>query len=126
MGLGILSFFLYQTFSEGISGTSIGKLVCRLSVVQTDARPCTMLGAFKRDLAYHMDALFFGLIGYESMKKSPLRQRYGDVWANTVVVRKAAFTANPPHPAWRIVLGPAIGSLVYVAVLFAYFFLQIR
>lgn len=117
-GLAILGTFLYYTLSEGLGGKTLGKLICGLSVVQTDGRPCSMLSAFKRDLAYHWDALFFGLVGYSSMKKNLLEQRYGDVWAKTVVVKKDKYTPTPAHPAWRIFAGILGGSLVWMVCQF--------
>ena len=114
--LALLGFYLYHSFTDGISGTSIGKLVCGLNVVQMDGRPCSMTGAFKRDLAYYMDGLFFGLVGYESMKKTPLRQRYGDVWGKTIVVKKADFLPRPKHSTGRLVTGILLGSLAVMAV----------
>ena len=117
-GLGIVASFLYHAFSEGIAGTTLGKLVCGLNVVQLDGRPCTMLGAFKRDLVYYLDGIFFGLVAYESMKKSSLQQRHGDVWGKTVVVRKAIFLPNPKHSAWRVAVGILIGSLAWMGTIF--------
>ena len=105
-----------DVFTEGISGTSIGKLCCGLNIVNLDGSPCSMTAAFKRDLAYYMDGLFFGLIAYESMKKGPLQQRYGDVWAKTVVVRKKEFLPSPMHPTWRLLVGIFIGSLALMTV----------
>ena len=98
---GILGGVLYHWFAEGIGGTTVGKLLCGLNVVQLDGRRCSFIGVFKRGLAYLVDALFFGLIALESMKKSVLRQRHGDVWGKTVVVKKSVFLPNPKPHAWR-------------------------
>ena len=74
-----------------------------------------MKGAFIRDLAYHVDALFFGLVGYISMEKGPLRQRYGDGWARTVVVKTSVFRPEPSRQAWRMIAGILMGSLLWAA-----------
>jgi uncharacterized RDD family membrane protein YckC len=113
-GFGILGAFLYYVFCEGICGTTLGKLCCGLSTVHTDGRPCTMASAFKRGLLYHWDALFFGLIGYNSMKDSLTNQRYGDVWADTVVVKKASYAPTPPHPVWRFPVGIIVGMAFWM------------
>jgi hypothetical protein len=57
-------------------------------VVSESAEPIGLAKAFKRSLAYYWDGLFFGLVGYSSMKESELNQRYGDHWAQTVVIKK--------------------------------------
>jgi uncharacterized RDD family membrane protein YckC len=112
---GILGTVLYHWFAEGIGGTSLGKLCLGLRVVHFDGRSCEFFPAFKRSLAYFMDALFFGLIAWESMKKSILRQRYGDVWANTVVVKKTLFSPTPKPPVWKIILGNFLGAALWGA-----------
>lgn len=53
-----------------------------------------MRGAFIRSGAFYIDGLFFGLIGYSCMKHSRLNQRYGDIWAKTVVVKVAELPAE--------------------------------
>lgn len=122
---GILGAFLYHGFSEGFGGTTIGKLCCGLNITQEDGRPCTGVAAFKRSLVYHADALFFGLVAYNSMKDSPLRQRYGDVWGKTVVVKKSVYRPTPARSIWRILAGLALGSLAWMGVLFWQMWLQV-
>ena len=85
--LSILGAFGYHVLCEGIHGSTLGKLICKLQVLNRDGMPCDLKGSFIRGLAWHLDGLIFGLIGYISMQKSPLNQRYGDVWAKTVVVK---------------------------------------
>jgi uncharacterized RDD family membrane protein YckC len=122
----IFGAFLYHSCSEGLGGTTIGKLVCGLNVVQENGRPCTALGAVKRGLVYHADALFFGLVAYNSMKDSALRQRYGDVWGKTVVVKKSVFRPTPARSAWRVLAGLALGSLAWMGVIFWQMWIQVR
>lgn len=112
---GILGGVFFHWFAEGIGGTTIGKLCCGLSVVQLDGQPCRFISGFKRNLAYLMDALFFGLIGWESMKKSALRQRYGDAWASTVVVKKSIFTPTPKPAVWKMIIGILLGAACWFA-----------
>jgi uncharacterized RDD family membrane protein YckC len=107
---GILGGLLYHFFAESIGGTTVGKLICGLNVVQLDGRPCTLVGALKRSVAYLIDALFFGYIAYESMQKSALRQRHGDIWGKTVVVKKTVFLPTPARAIWRVVAGCMVGS----------------
>jgi uncharacterized RDD family membrane protein YckC len=109
-GLGILGQYLYTALGEGIGGTTLGKLACGLTVVQKDGVPCTLAAAFKRDLLYYFDVLFFGIVGYLSMKGSPMQQRYGDKWADTVVVKKDTYQPAPPRSGARIFLGILAGA----------------
>lgn len=89
--VGMTGSMLYQVILEGWHGSSLGKLLLGLVVLQEDGRPCTPVQAGKRALAYFVDALFFGLIAASCMSDSPLKQRLGDQWADTVVAsRKSA------------------------------------
>jgi uncharacterized RDD family membrane protein YckC len=86
----LLAGMAYHTICEGLHGSTVGKLALRMVVVREDGTPCDLRAALKREIAYFFDALFFGLIGYVSMKKSPQEQRYGDHWAHTIVCSRAA------------------------------------
>lgn len=124
-GFGILGAFLYHAVSEGLGTVSIGKLICGLSVVQTDGRPATMKGALIRSISYYWDGLFCGLVGYHSMEKGPLKQRYGDVWGATVVVKKDVFRPTPIRGPGRIFVGIFLGSILSASTVFAGLFLKV-
>ena len=113
----LLGAWMYHTVVEGVASSSVGKLMCGLWVVDLQGRPIGVGAALKRGLAYHWDALFLGLVGYESMRKTPLRQRYGDVWAKTIVVSKADGGPTPAVPASRAALGVLAGLAVWSAFL---------
>jgi uncharacterized RDD family membrane protein YckC len=113
--LGILGDVMYHTLTEGIYGASVGKLVCGLRVVRVDGKPCDLMGATIRNWAYLLDSFFFGLIGYQSMKKSALRQRYGDVWAKTVVVRTKDLPDDYVRSRWLLAWAWLLGSGAWVA-----------
>jgi uncharacterized RDD family membrane protein YckC len=87
IGFGMLGAFLYHAVAEGLGSATVGKAVCGLRVVNTDGGPADLDATFKRSLAYFWDGLFFGLVGYFAMEQNRLRQRYGDRWGRTVVVR---------------------------------------
>ena len=116
VGLGILGVSLYHIVAEGFSTVTIGKLICGLRVVQVDGRPASMKGALIRELGYFVDALFFGLIGYLSMQKGPLRQRYGDVWGKTVVVKASVFQPQPARGFRRMFAGILMGSALWAGI----------
>jgi uncharacterized RDD family membrane protein YckC len=77
----------YHVFSEAVHGSTIGKRLCGITVVHEDGGPPTFLGVVKRNLAYYVDSLVFGLVAYQRMSRSPKRQRIGDEWGHTMVVR---------------------------------------
>ena len=106
----LLAVLLYHWAAECIGGTSMGKLICQLRVLQQDGRPCTMKGAFIRNLGYYIDGIFFGLVGLNSMNKSPLQQRYGDVWGKTVVVKALEVPVESKPSGLYLFLGIAVGS----------------
>ena len=116
-GLGLLGNLLYHSLTEGMYGASLGKLICQLRVVTEDARPITMIQAFKRSLAYFWDGLFFGLVAYSAMKQSDLNQRYGDRWARTVVAKSRDVPAGSRSGAEIFVLAFLMGSVAWMVLL---------
>lgn len=110
-GCSLLGNLFYHCLTEGMYGASVGKLVCGLRVVSEAAEPIGLAQSFKRSLAYYWDALFFGLVGYSSMKKSELNQRYGDHWAKTVVLKSRDVPAESKSGWEMFVLACAIGSV---------------
>lgn len=110
---GIVAASMYEVACEGIAGTSVGKLVLGYRVVTTDLRPCTPLKALMRSLAYYVDALFFGVVAYNAMSSSPLNQRLGDKWADTVVVKSAALPASARRSTGLVALGLLSGIAIH-------------
>jgi uncharacterized RDD family membrane protein YckC len=124
-GFSLLGTLLYHWLTEGMYGASLGKLLCGLRVVSETARPIGFTQALKRSLAFYWDGLFFGLVGYSSMKKSELNQRYGDHWAKTVVIKSSDVPAESKR-GWEMfavafvlgsfakVISMAVGLIVHV------------
>jgi uncharacterized RDD family membrane protein YckC len=109
LGLGLIGSVAYHCFCEGIHGATLGKFCCGICVVTEDMRPSNLKGAMIRTLAYYVDALFFGLVGYSSMSKSPLNQRYGDVWGKTAVVKVKEVAPEPGRTPTLFILGLLAG-----------------
>lgn len=109
----------YHTLSEGVGGCSLGKLILGMTVLQEDGSPCRLGSALIRSGGYLIDSLFFGLIGYFAMQKTPLEQRHGDEWAHTVVCRRRDFDREKLRRADRIVLGLFLGVFADAAVIIA-------
>lgn len=107
---GLIGSLLYHTFSEGIGTTTVGKLVCKLRVVQSDGSKLSLGSSFIRNISYFLDALFFGAVAYISMSKSKLHQRYGDVWAESIVVSLADETQIYRATNIRIIAGIILGT----------------
>ena len=109
---GLLGTLFYYWLTEGMYGASLGKLVCGLRVVSEAAQPIGLAQAFKRSLAIYWDGLFFGLVGYLSMQKSELNQRYGDRWAKTVVIKSGDVPAESRRGWEMFAVAFVIGSFV--------------
>jgi uncharacterized RDD family membrane protein YckC len=110
-GCSLLGNLFYHCLTEGMYGASVGKLVCGLRVVSEAAEPIGLAQSFKRSLAFFWDGLFFGAVGYMSMAKSTLNQRYGDHWAKTVVIKSRDVPAESKRGGEMFVLACAIGSV---------------
>ncbi|MBX3208026.1 MAG: RDD family protein [Labilithrix sp.] len=112
---GFLGSLLYHTVAEALGGATIGKAICGLRVLTEDRRPCTLVKALVRNLAYYLDSLFFGAVAWSSMSSSPTKQRHGDKWAGTIVVRSRGMpAAMKQNPAGGIALGIALYGVVQV------------
>ena len=109
-GFSLLGTLFYHWLTEGMSGASLGKLACGLRVVSEESRPIGLSQAFKRSLAFYWDGLFFGLVGYSSMKKSELNQRYGDHWAKTLVIKSSEVPVESKRGWEMFALAFVIGS----------------
>jgi uncharacterized RDD family membrane protein YckC len=70
---------------QGHTGYSVGKWLVRIRVVGEDERPPGMRRAFLRTLPLVIEQ--YGVIAIWAMRRSPARQRFGDRWASTYVVR---------------------------------------
>jgi len=116
LGFDFLGFIAYHFFCEGIHGATLGKLCCGIRVVTEDGSPSTLKGALIRTLAYFLDSFFFGLVGYSSMQKSPLNQRYGDVWGKTAVFKVKEMAPDSQETTTRFILGLLLGVGCWVVL----------
>jgi uncharacterized RDD family membrane protein YckC len=110
LGFSLVGNIGYHLFCEGIHGATLGKLCCGICVVTEDMKPNNLKGALIRTLAYYIDGLFFGLVGYNSMSKSPLNQRYGDVWGKTAVVKVNELALEARRTPTLFILGLLAGA----------------
>jgi len=108
----LLGSILFHALCEGIHGSTPGKLMLAMVVVQEDGAPCAPKAAWIRSLAYVIDSLFFGIVAYSAMQDSPLEQRLGDKWAGTVVCRRADVPPISLRGLDRFVLALFFASIV--------------
>ena len=117
LGLAFVGAILYHFCCEGIHGASLGKLCCGICVVNEDGQPSTFRGAFIRNVAYYFDALFCGLVGYESMKESSINQRYGDRWGKTAVFTNQGIPPGSKRSPIRLISGILLGTGCWFVIL---------
>ena len=73
--LRILGVIAYHVIFTTVHGSSVGKRLLSIVVMDEEGEPCRLKGAIVRELGYFVDALFFGLIGYMAMHGSTQEQR---------------------------------------------------
>lgn len=98
-----IGVFVYHVIFDTLHGSTVGKLALQMVVVQEDGSPCRFKSAVIRELGYFVDALFFGIIGYMAMDRTPQHQRYGDDWARTIVCSRSSVAPDKRRSAGRFV-----------------------
>ncbi len=106
---------LYNTLAVWLGGASLGKVICGLRVLSEERRPTSLGQALIRSLALYVDSMFLGIVGQQAMASSSRRQRYGDRWAHTIVVRTRSL---PEHARSKPALGIFTGLFALAVVLF--------
>jgi uncharacterized RDD family membrane protein YckC len=125
LAFAFLGNILYHFFCEGIHGATLGKLCCGIRVVRLDGSPSNFRGAIIRTLAFYIDSLFFGLVALNSMNKSSLKQRYGDVWGKTLVLKDNDIAPESQRSPMHFILGFFLGIGCWVMAMIAGLVLRI-
>lgn len=130
MSLGLFVFSLLgsivlHTICEGFHGSTLGKRLFSLVVVQEDGTPCRMRSALVRSLGYLVDSLFFGLIGYRNMQNSPQQQRHGDEWAHTVVCKRSTVAPENLRGIGTFIAALLLAAMADIALMMSGLLLQI-
>lgn len=75
---------------------TIGNMIMQLRAIpiSESSRSITTLESFKRHLADPADICLLGLVGILTIENTEMRQRLGDVWAKTTVVKKSWLSKN--------------------------------
>ncbi len=116
----VLGFVVYHTLCEGLHGSSLGKMLLGQVVVTDQVKPCGLRAALIRSLAYFVDGLFFGAIGYLAMKKTRLQKRHGDNWAGTFVARRTQVPISSLRSTGRFLAVLALALVVDFGVFLAW------
>jgi len=95
----VLATLVYHSVCEGAGGATIGKRLLGLQVVAEDFGRATLMQGMRRSAGFLIDALFFGAVGANNMNNSPMRQRIGDTWGKTFVVRRKTLPPEKREPA---------------------------
>jgi lipoprotein-releasing system ATP-binding protein len=106
---GVVGPLVYRVVAEKLAGATLGKLLLGLRVRSEALGPIGWRGALVRNVAlFAIDTLFFGLIAYMAMSGSLMRQRLGDRWGHTVVVRDTSVDDTGRSPAVGLLLAVAL------------------
>jgi uncharacterized RDD family membrane protein YckC len=87
--IGLVLFLGYWLLLEGIwDGHTIGKKAFGIKVVKANGGECTIVASVIRNLFRSIDGLFLYIPALIAIVLSDKRQRIGDYFAGTVVVRE--------------------------------------
>jgi uncharacterized RDD family membrane protein YckC len=113
----LLAAVAFHTLTEGLHGSSPGKLILGLTVLDEAGSPCRLGAALIRSLGFFVDALFFGVPAIVSMQGSEIQQRLGDKWAHTVVVRRRSVPPDQQRSLLRF-LGASLAACIAYSSIF--------
>lgn len=102
----LLIWLAYYTLMEGVFGATVGKFATGIRVVREDGSKADLQAALVRTVSRVIDGIPWFipyLLGAIVIWTSPKRQRLGDRWAHTVVVRVGSSVPSgsvpmPPPP----------------------------
>ena len=120
-----LGYIGYTSVCEGLHGSTLGKLMLGLVVVDDSGRPCGLRAAVVRSVIYFIDAIFFGLVGYLEMQKSPQEKRHGDNLAHTIVCKRSSLPPTSLRGPGRFVGAVLLGLMFDATMTVAAFVLAL-
>ena len=81
-------WFIYFVVLEAVNQASPGHDICKLVVVKTDGGKIGFTDAIKRRILDIVDIFFYGIPALICICNTPKFQRIGDLFADTIVVRR--------------------------------------
>ncbi|HME33774.1 MAG TPA: RDD family protein [Candidatus Sulfotelmatobacter sp.] len=123
---GLLGLFAYQVACTSIHGSTLGKLLLSMQVIQDDGSPCRLKSAIIRELGYFVDAMFFGVVGYFAMREDPEQKRHGDRWADTIVCKRALVPSASKRGGMQFALGLLLGIAADIALMMTGLLIQMN
>jgi uncharacterized RDD family membrane protein YckC len=82
-------WFLYFVVLEGYNQATPGHDICKLVVVKSDGGKIDLIDALKRRILDLIDIFIYGIPGMIVICNTPKYQRIGDLFADTVVVKRS-------------------------------------
>jgi len=123
---GLLGMFAYQVACTIIHGSTLGKLLLSMQVIQDDGSPCRLKSAIIRELGFFVDGMFFGVVGYFAMQDDPERKRVGDGWADTIVCKRALVPSASKRGGTQFALGLLLGIAADIALMMTGLLIQMN
>lgn len=115
--MAVLAAMVFAVVADSIHGSTPGKMILGLTVLGENGGFCSAAAAVRRELAYLIDSLFFGIPAFSSMKRTPKQQRIGDKWARTIVVRRRSLQPGQRHSGFRFALATVAAIAAYAVVI---------
>ncbi|MBM80435.1 MAG: hypothetical protein CMJ78_07570 [Planctomycetaceae bacterium] len=79
-------YFTFCCVSEGLTGRTIGKAICRIKVTKVNLEPCGFFRALGRNLLFMIDTMVNLAVGILAMSLTKKWQRVGDLLCGTMVI----------------------------------------
>ena len=114
--ISLLGVLAYHWVSVSVSGSTMGKYLLSIVVIQEDGMPCRVRSAIKREFGFFLDNLVPGIPGYFTMKESLKKQRWGDEWAHTIVCKRSSVAPERLRSDARFALGMTLALMADTAV----------
>jgi uncharacterized RDD family membrane protein YckC len=121
-----LGMLAYHVICTSVHGSTLGKFLLSMQVIQEDGSPCRPKSAIIRELGYFVDGIFFGLVGYFAMREDPEHQRLGDEWADTIVCKQVQVPPAGQRSGMQFALGFLLAVAADIALLMTGWLIQMN
>jgi uncharacterized RDD family membrane protein YckC len=87
----LVIIFAYFILLEGFFSTTPGKIMLGIKIISLNNGSISMKQSLIRNAGRLADGLFMHLVGIIVIIKNPRKQRLGDIWAKTIVIKKCKY-----------------------------------